>query len=162
MTDTREGDDDTGEHAVAQRAQDAAKQAVGRAESAADRAEGAAEKADERASDAEHGAVVVEEVVRDPADIDDAVEFLHHPSLDPDELGVPGRPLNKRSPFWWGLLGGLGALFAIWIALMVVAIRGVLVLIVVALFLAVGLNPAVELLMRRGMRRPWEVFCVIT
>jgi len=44
----------------------------------------------------------------------------------------------------------------------VVAIRGVLVLIVVALFLAVGLNPAVELLMRRGMRRAWAVFCVIT
>ena len=49
----------------------------------------------------------------------------------------------------WGLFGGLGALIAVWIALMVVALQGVLVLIVVALFLAVGLNPAVEFLMRR-------------
>jgi len=61
----------------------------------------------------------------------------------------------------WGLFGGLGALVAVWIALMVVSIRGVLVLVVVALFLAVGLNPAVEFLMRRGLRRPWAVLCVI-
>ncbi|MGC4112171.1 MAG: AI-2E family transporter [Nocardioides sp.] len=66
-----------------------------------------------------------------------------------------------RSPFQWGLYGGLGALVALWIALMVVSIRGVLVLIVVAMFLAVGLNPAVELLIRRGLRRPWAVLCVI-
>jgi predicted PurR-regulated permease PerM len=67
----------------------------------------------------------------------------------------------SRSPFQWGLFGGLGALVALWIALMVVAIQGVLVLIVVAMFLAVGLNPAVELLVRRGLRRPWAVLCVI-
>jgi predicted PurR-regulated permease PerM len=68
---------------------------------------------------------------------------------------------EARSPFQWGLYGGLGALVALWIALMVVSIRGVLVLIVVAMFLAVGLNPAVELLIRRGLRRPWAVLCVI-
>jgi predicted PurR-regulated permease PerM len=44
---------------------------------------------------------------------------------------------------------------------MIVAIASVLILVVVALFLAVGLNPAVELLMRRGMQRPWAVLCVI-
>jgi predicted PurR-regulated permease PerM len=80
---------------------------------------------------------------------------------DSTELGEPGRPLNSRSPFMWGLFGGLGALVALWIALMVVAIRGVLVLVVVALFLAVGLNPAVELLVRRGVKRSWAVVCVI-
>ena len=92
---------------------------------------------------------------------DDAVSFLHDPDQHPDDLGRPGRPINTRSPFMWGLFGGLGALVAIWIALMVVSIRGVLVLVVVALFLAVGLNPAVEFLMRRGLRRPWAVLCVI-
>ena len=61
----------------------------------------------------------------------------------------------------WGLLGGLGVLVALWIGLMVVRISGVLVLVVVALFLAVGLNPAVEFLMRRGLKRPWAVLCVI-
>jgi predicted PurR-regulated permease PerM len=36
------------------------------------------------------------------------------------------------------------------------------VLVVVAMFLAVGLNPLVETLMRRGLRRPWAVLVVIT
>jgi predicted PurR-regulated permease PerM len=82
----------------------------------------------------------------------------HHP----DDVGEPGQPLNSRSPFMWGLLGGLGALVALWIAMMVVRVSGVLVLVVVAMFLAVGLNPAVEFLMRRGLKRPWAVLCVIT
>jgi predicted PurR-regulated permease PerM len=81
---------------------------------------------------------------------------------DSADLGEPGRPLNSRTPFQWGLFGGLGALVALWIALMVVAIQGVIVLVVVALFLAVGLNPAVEFLVRRGMGRSWAVLCVIT
>jgi predicted PurR-regulated permease PerM len=93
--------------------------------------------------------------------VDDRVEFLHDPEQPADDLGRPGRPLNSRSPFMWGLFGGLGALVALWIALMLMAIRGVIVLVVVALFLAVGLNPAVEFLMRRGLRRPWAVLCVI-
>ena len=41
----------------------------------------------------------------------------------------------------WGLFGGLGALVALWIGLMVMRVSGVLVLVVVALFLAVGLTP---------------------
>jgi predicted PurR-regulated permease PerM len=69
---------------------------------------------------------------------------------------------DSRTPFQWGLFGGLGALVALWIALMVVAIRGPLVLIVVAMFLAVGLNPVVEFLVRRGLTRGWAVLCVIT
>ena len=62
----------------------------------------------------------------------------------------------------WGLFGGLGALVALWIGLMVMRVSGVLVLVVVAMFLAVGLNPAVEFLIRRGMKRPYAVLCVIS
>jgi predicted PurR-regulated permease PerM len=36
----------------------------------------------------------------------------------------------------------------------------VLILIVVAMFLAVGLNPAVEFFLRRGLKRPWAVLVV--
>jgi predicted PurR-regulated permease PerM len=61
----------------------------------------------------------------------------------------------------WGLMGGAGALVALWLGTLVLQIGGVLVLVVVALFLAVGLNPLVELLMRRGLTRPWSVLCVI-
>ena len=105
---------------------------------------------------ADHGDVAVED-----ADEGDARAYLHDPGQHPDDLGEPGPPLNTRSPFMWGLLGGLGALVALWIGLMVMRISGVLVLVVVALFLAVGLNPAVEFLMRRGLKRPWAVLCVI-
>jgi predicted PurR-regulated permease PerM len=107
---------------------------------------------------ADHSEVAVED--SDPAAEHD--DLLHDPSQHPDDLGEPGRPLNSRSPFMWGLFGGLGALVALWIGLMVVRISGVLVLVVVALFLAVGLNPAVEFLIRRGVRRPYAVLCVIT
>ena len=78
------------------------------------------------------------------------------------ELGERGQPLNTRAPFMWGLFGGLGALVALWIGLMVMRVSGVLVLVVVAIFLAVGLNPAVEFLIRRGMKRPYAVLCVIS
>ncbi|HEX4472683.1 MAG TPA: AI-2E family transporter [Nocardioides sp.] len=137
---------------------------VRRAERAAARAEDAAEEADQRAGDVDVAVADVADAVGDKAEREpggDAVSFLHDPDQHPDELGEPGRPLNSRAPFMWGLFGGLGALIAVWIALMVVALQGVLVLIVVALFLAVGLNPAVEFLMRRGLRRPWAVLCVI-
>ena len=90
----------------------------------------------------------------------DPADFLHDPD-QADDLGEPGRPLNHRSPFMWGLLGGAGALVALWLGLLVLRIGSVLVLVVVALFLAVGLNPLVELLMRRGLKRPWAVLCVI-
>jgi predicted PurR-regulated permease PerM len=115
------------------------------------------EHVDERAGRAEAGVIVLDS--DGDGEIDDAVTFLHD-SDGPGDLGEPGGPLS-RGPFMWGLFGGLGALVAIWIALMLVSIRGVLVLVVVALFLAVGLNPVVEFLMRRGLRRPWAVLCVI-
>jgi predicted PurR-regulated permease PerM len=123
-----------------------------------DPAEGAVEQADERAS----GVDVADGSDGSDDEDHDHGDYLHDPERPPDELGEPGRPLNTRSPFGWGLFGGLGALVAIWIALMVVAVRGVIILVVVALFLAVGLNPAVEFLMRRGLKRSWAVFCVIS
>ena len=88
-------------------------------------------------------------------------EFLHHPESG-DELGEPGRPFNDRSPFLWGLMAGAGALLAWWLGGLLVQIGSVLLLIVVSLFLAVGLNPLVELLMRRGLKRSWSVLAVTT
>lgn len=66
--------------------------------------------------------------------------------------GIPGKPL-ARGPFLFGLVGGMGVLTAIAIAQMVVKSLSTIILIVVAMFLAVGLNPAVEALQRRGMAR---------
>jgi predicted PurR-regulated permease PerM len=73
---------------------------------------------------------------------------------EPDEqFGRLGRPLRRDSPFMLGFLGALGVLLALAIVHAMSQARSVLILIVVALFLAVGLNPLVEGLTRRGMRR---------
>lgn len=73
--------------------------------------------------------------------------------------GMPGKPL-VRGPFLFGLTGGLGVLTAIAIAQMVVSSLSVIIIVVVAMFLAVGLNPAVEALQRRGLARRWAITSV--
>ena len=73
----------------------------------------------------------------------------------------PGAPLKQHSPFYLGFLGAAGALLAIWLGQQIVSIGSVLTLILVAMFLAVGLNPLVELIMRRGIKRNWAVLVVI-
>jgi predicted PurR-regulated permease PerM len=95
----------------------------------------------------------------------DRSELLFHPDDapgedDPHPYGVPGEPISRRAPFYVGFVGGLGVLTALLLGLALQRIGSVLVLILVAFFLAVGLNPVVEWLMHRGLRRPWAVFVV--
>lgn len=66
----------------------------------------------------------------------------------------------KHGPFLSGFLLTAGGLLAFWLGGLIVSIGSVLVLIVVSLFLAFGLNPAVEFFTRRGLRRPWAVLVV--
>jgi predicted PurR-regulated permease PerM len=80
---------------------------------------------------------------------------------DRDDLGEPGRPFERHSPFYLGFLGGLGALLAYWLGSQLLQISGTLLLVVVAMFLAAGLNPLVEFFVRRGLRRSWAVVAVI-
>ncbi len=88
-------------------------------------------------------------------------DLVHDPDADPDDLGVPGEPFSRRSPFYLGFFGGVGFLLALWLGEQLLAIGSVLILIVVSLFIAAGLNPAVEWLMHRGVRRRWAVLVVI-
>jgi predicted PurR-regulated permease PerM len=69
-------------------------------------------------------------------------------STDDAPLGPPGPPLNRRSPFFVGLLGAAGVATTYAVAQALIAARGVLVLIGLALFLAIGLDPAVRWLGR--------------
>lgn len=93
-------------------------------------------------------------------------DLLFHPDMTPDEksethpYGVPGAPISRHAPFYVGFVGGLGVLVAIVLGIGLYRVSSVLVLILVAFFLAVGLNPVVEWLMHRGLRRPWAVFVV--
>ncbi|MEJ1092425.1 AI-2E family transporter [Microbacterium istanbulense] len=64
-------------------------------------------------------------------------------------------------PFSFGFLFALGGLGAILLALTLSNLSTVLIYIAFALFAALGLNPAVQFLERRGMKRVWAVLTVI-
>lgn len=94
---------------------------------------------------------------------DETQEFLVENPPDPEEehpYGELGRPLRRSSPFYIGFVGALGALVAWYLAKAVVGASQVIVLVVVSMFLAVGLNPIVERLMRRGLTRRLAVLVV--
>ncbi|WP_203710847.1 AI-2E family transporter [Asanoa siamensis] len=80
---------------------------------------------------------------------------------DDDTLpyGRPGRPF-RRSPFLLGFVGGLGLVLAYVSYLAVRNAFGILVLIFIALFLAIGLNPAVVRLRKIGVPRGGAVAIV--
>jgi len=80
--------------------------------------------------------------------------------VDSSPYGEPGPPL-EHTPFYMGLLGGLGLAVAYWLTTRFFAIGSVMILVVVAMFLAAGLNPIVEYFMGRGLRRPWALLVVI-
>lgn len=65
----------------------------------------------------------------------------------------PSPERRGRSPFTIGFLGALGVLVAVALAQAVVTVQSVLVLVVLALFLALGLNPLLEALTRRRVPR---------
>jgi predicted PurR-regulated permease PerM len=69
------------------------------------------------------------------------------------EFGDPGPRFDRRSPFWMGLMGGLGVGVAFVLGWSIVTAREILELIVLALFIAIGLEPVVALLHRRGIPR---------
>jgi predicted PurR-regulated permease PerM len=59
-------------------------------------------------------------------------------------LGEPGPPVSRRSPFMVGLLGAAGVAVTYLICHLLVLASSVLALIGLALFLAIGLEPAVQ------------------
>ncbi len=75
-------------------------------------------------------------------------------------FGQAGRPLNRQSPFYVGFVGAIGVLaaYALWQA--VSSLGTVLTLLTVAFFLTLALNPVVEFLVRRGLRRGGAVAAV--
>jgi predicted PurR-regulated permease PerM len=68
-------------------------------------------------------------------------------------LGTPGPPLSRRSPFMIGLLGAAGVGVMWELGHLLLAASSVIALIGLSLFLAVGLEPAVQWLMRMRMPR---------
>ncbi len=72
-----------------------------------------------------------------------------HTAAERSDRAAAGRP----SPFQWGFFGGLGVLLAYISFLVLDTIRDTLVLIAIATLLAIGLDPLVSQVTRRGLRR---------
>ncbi|MEV6271252.1 AI-2E family transporter [Kribbella sp. NPDC051936] len=140
-------------------AADSARQADASADEAdafADKATDSADKADASPGKAD---VSAEEAAAAGhlADVDIADELLieqRHPSVG---MGTPGPPLRRGNPFTFGFFAALGVLVAwgLWNA--AGQARSVLILLLVSMFIAVGLNPLVEWFMRRGLKRGLSV-----
>lgn len=67
-------------------------------------------------------------------------------------LGVMGKPLNRRSPFLIGMAAAAGVAVTYGLLQVVIGVQDILILIGLALFLAIGLEPAVSWLV--GKRFP--------
>jgi predicted PurR-regulated permease PerM len=97
------------------------------------------------------------------ADPEDRVREAVEAAADtkhPGDLGHPGRPLNARSPFFIGMAGAAGVAVTIGIVELLLKARSVLLLVVVALFIAAGLDPLVRWLTRKGMPH-WSAVVVV-
>ena len=68
-------------------------------------------------------------------------------------MGGLGKPFNRRSPFLIGMAAAAGVAVTYGLVQLVVSVRGILILIGLALFLAIGMEPAVVWLVRRRSPR---------
>lgn len=91
--------------------------------------------------------------ILDPAP-EEKLGLVLPPGVETDSPhGPPGAPLNRRAPFILGFLGALGVAIAYFLVRIVVDVSSVLLLVGIALFLAVGLEPAVQWLIRHRFPR---------
>jgi len=84
----------------------------------------------------------------------------HEPPNRRQDYGTAGRPLNRQSPFYVGFVGAFGVLVAYGIFRALGQLTQVITLLIVAFFMTLALNPLVEALNRRGLRRPISVTIV--
>jgi len=80
----------------------------------------------------------------------------------PADYGILGEPINRSHPFYFGFIATLGGLTAIILMRALASVTQIFVLILIALFLATGLNPAVEALRKRNMSRSAAVSVIFS
>ena len=80
----------------------------------------------------------------------------------PADYGIAGVPINRSHPYYFGFVATLGALTAIVLMRALASVSQIFILILIALFLATGLNPAVEALRRRNVSRTTAVTIIFT
>lgn len=142
-------------------------QAVEQAGIEADRAEAAADRAGDAAVEARESAETSTAVAEKVAEKIDNSTDLVVGDVGSATYASPSAParltpsLLRHSPFNIGFFGAFGAIFAVFLGQQIMGISSVLVLLVMSMFLAVGLNPSVEWFMKRGMRRGLAVLVVL-
>lgn len=92
----------------------------------------------------------------------EAVEAAAAISEETGSLGRPGRPMNRRSPFFVGMAGAAGVAVTVAVIELILKAGSVLVLIGMALFVAAGLDPIAGWLTRRHVPRWAAVIIAIS
>jgi predicted PurR-regulated permease PerM len=93
--------------------------------------------------------------------IADAEAVAARISTEEQPLGRPGKPLNRRSPFFIGMLGAAGVATTFLIAELIITAQSMIVLIGMSFFIAVGLEPAVSWLVNHRLPRWLAVTAVV-
>ena len=94
--------------------------------------------------------------------ISDRIKKKTKESVTVSDFGAAGAPIDRGSPFYFGFVATIGALTAFVLMRALASASQVFVLILVALFLATGLNPAVEAIRRRGLSRTGAVAIIFS
>ena len=94
--------------------------------------------------------------------ISDRIKKKTKESVTLTDFGAAGAPIDRGHPFYFGFVATIGALTAFVLMRALASASQVFVLILVALFLATGLNPAVEALRRRGLSRTSAVSIIFS
>ena len=124
------------------------------------RAAAAAGAAAEQAEEAADEAAELVAPVDDPV-LDTGVRRVEAQVDADNPFGRPGRRISREHPFVIAFTATLGVATAALLVDAVLIARQVLVLILISAFLAVGLDPAVRWLVRRGLRRSLAVLLIV-
>ena len=142
------GDDKPKQRAASKRASGAAKKARAAATKAP-----SIEATDEARRATAAAMKAQAEVDDDDPLLDTAIRQIEAGATEEKPYGEPGRPIAPRSPFRIAFSAAIGVAVAYGLINALIAVRSILVLILVAAFLAIGFNPVVEWLQGRGVRR---------
>jgi len=92
--------------------------------------------------------------------VHEAVEAAAAVADETGGMGRPGRPVNRRSPFFVGMAAAAGVAVTYGLVELLIRARSTLILIGLALFIAVGLDPVVSWLTRRRVPR-WAAVVMV-
>lgn len=78
-----------------------------------------------------------------------------------EDFGTAGKPVDASHPFYFGFMVTIGALLAFTMLQALASASAVFILIIISIFLAAGLNPAVSFFQNRGLNRGAAVGAVM-